>query len=48
MDDIFGSWSNPERHASISELSLIEDFIPLPVDQRVRSEDIDKLLSLIY
>lgn len=41
-------WRDAISRVSISELSLIENFIPLPIDQRVHCGDIDRLLSLIY
>ena len=41
-------WREAVSRASISELSLIEDFIPLPIDQRVQDNDIDMMLSLIH
>ena len=41
-------WRDAISRASISELSLIENFIPLPIDQRLRFDDIDRMLALVH
>ena len=41
-------WCEAISRASISEISLIKDFISLPIDQRVSCDDIDKMLLLIH